>query len=338
MQPHLDPTAASEPRGYSQLVGDYEELFSGSAPQARPTRRERYRELVTGYFNVATDFYLAGWGRSFHFAPRRQGERLRDSIVRYERFIADELAASPGAQLLDLGCGVGGPMLSIAGHLQAQVTGVNNNAYQLAKARGFIREAKMEGACRLLEADFMSLPLDDASCDGAYSIEAVPHAPDKLGLFRETFRVLRPGGRFVATDWCLTERFQDTPEERVIRDEIERGNGLPGLMTIDETLAQLEASGFEVVRWRDLAADAEDGLAWYGPLVGQPPSLMSWLRAPWGRRLVTLLLRAGEFARIMPRGVVAVQQLLSDGADALVAGGRAGFFSPLVYWVARKPN
>ena len=40
------------------------------------------RTTTDEYYNVATDFYLYGWGNSFHFATRFAGESLEDSIVR----------------------------------------------------------------------------------------------------------------------------------------------------------------------------------------------------------------------------------------------------------------
>lgn len=40
------------------------------------------RTTTDEYYDVATDFYLYGWGNSFHFATRFAGESLEDSIVR----------------------------------------------------------------------------------------------------------------------------------------------------------------------------------------------------------------------------------------------------------------
>ncbi len=40
------------------------------------------RTTTDEYYDVATDFYLYGWGHSFHFATRFAGESLEDSIVR----------------------------------------------------------------------------------------------------------------------------------------------------------------------------------------------------------------------------------------------------------------
>ena len=77
-------------------------------------KREHYQQLVSHYYQLVTDFYEFGWGPSFHFAPRRRGESFKASLLRYQRFLADQLSLRPGMQVLDVGCGVGGPMGNLA--------------------------------------------------------------------------------------------------------------------------------------------------------------------------------------------------------------------------------
>lgn len=327
----------------SQLLTDdvrrYRDFFPAGDEAERARRRERYRELVVGYYDLATDFYLWGWGRSFHFAPRRKGESLSASLERFELRLTAPLDLRPGVEALDLGCGVGGPLLHLAGRTGASITGVNNNAYQLAKAREFATRRRLGDRCRFVEADFMQLPVAEASFDAVYSIEAVPHAPDKAALFREAFRVLRPGGCFAASDWCLTDLYDDgNAEHRRIRGDVELGNGLPALTSTAAVRRDLEAAGFEIVAWYDAARDADADVAWFAPLSGGGGSPMDRLRGPAGRAIVTPLLRVAEKLRLVRRGTAAVQEFLAQGADALVAGGAAGIFSPLVCWTVRKPR
>jgi sterol 24-C-methyltransferase len=44
-------------------------------------RKANYTTLVNQYYDIATDFYEYGWGRSFHFAIRAEGESLELSIA-----------------------------------------------------------------------------------------------------------------------------------------------------------------------------------------------------------------------------------------------------------------
>ena len=168
-------------------------------------RREQYRSLVNHYYDLVTDFYEFGWGQSFHFAPRRRGESFKASLLRHQHFLADRLALKPGMQVLDVGCGVGGPMGNLARYSGAGFVGINNNTYQIERAKHHTRDVR--SLCRFIHGDYMRIPEGDDCYDAAFAIESMPHAPDKAGAFREILRVLRPGACFAGYEWCLTDDF-----------------------------------------------------------------------------------------------------------------------------------
>lgn len=62
-----------------------------------------------------TSFYEYGWGESFHFAPRWKWESLRESIKRH-----GQLGLQKGQKVLDVGCGIGGPLREIARFRQSK--------------------------------------------------------------------------------------------------------------------------------------------------------------------------------------------------------------------------
>jgi sterol 24-C-methyltransferase len=77
-------------------------------------RNSSYTTLVNSYYELATLFYEWGWGQSFHFAYQLKGESFREAIARHEYFLAGRLGVNAGQQVLDVGCGIGGPMRNIA--------------------------------------------------------------------------------------------------------------------------------------------------------------------------------------------------------------------------------
>ena len=85
--------------------------------------------------------------------------------------------------------------------------------------------------------------LDDASVDFMISNCAINHAPDKDAVYRETFRFLKPGGRFVVSDIYATSEvpadFADDP------DAVAECWG--GAVTRDAYLSTLVAAGFEAL-------------------------------------------------------------------------------------------
>ena len=77
-------------------------------------------------------------------------------------------------RILDVGCGVGGPALTIAAHTGAHVTGVD-----LVSGRVAIAMERASDPTDFVVGDMLDLPFDDNSFDGAYSFEAICHVPTR---------------------------------------------------------------------------------------------------------------------------------------------------------------
>src|SRR5439155_1089557 len=125
------------------------------------------------------------------------GERYRDWSAgdtvrdRYAQLVADDL--SPGALIVDLGCGVAGPGRSVfAAH---RVVGVDCSHESLAAAR-----RRSPGAA-VIQADMASVSFRPASIDAVVAFYSVIHVPREVHavVFAEIVRWLRPGGLFVAS-------------------------------------------------------------------------------------------------------------------------------------------
>jgi len=300
-------------------------------------RKEDYRSLANHYYDLVTDFYEFGWGQSFHFAPRHRGESFKESLLRHEHFLADQLSLKPGMQVLDVGCGIGGPMHTLAHYSGASFVGVNNNAYQIARAKVHTRD--VQSLCRFIRCDYMQIPEDDNRYDAAIAIDSMPHAPDKTAAFREVCRILRPGACFAGYEWCLTDDFDPGNAKHLrIKKEIEKGNGLPDIAVTAEVCNALRMAGFELLEARDLAPESHPETPWYRALQGRDLSLASIPRTPIGRVLTNLILRVGEKLRMFPEGTTMVSTLLNRGADAKVEGGESGIFTPMFFFLARKPQ
>jgi sterol 24-C-methyltransferase len=302
------------------------------------SRTANYARMVNHYYDLVTDFYEYGWGQSFHFAPRHKGESFESSIARHEFFLAAQLGLKKGARVVDLGCGVGGPMRAIARFSGANVIGVNNNAYQITRGEKHTRAAGLEGQCRFEKADFMALPFESGSLDAAYAIEATCHAPSKVALFREILRVLKPGAHFAGYEWCLTDRYDATNERhRTIKKDIEVGDGLPDIWGTDAVVGGLLEAGFELVEARDLAVSSGSEIPWYEPIAGGW-SLTGVRRTPVGRWLTHRMVQVLEWTRMAPKGTTEVSDFLNVAADALVLGGQTGIFTPMFFFHVKKPG
>lgn len=60
-------------------------------------------------------------------------------------------------RVLDVGCGVGGPAREIARFADVKIVGVNNNDFQIQRARRYTKQAGLEGQVEFAKGDFMGL-------------------------------------------------------------------------------------------------------------------------------------------------------------------------------------
>lgn len=288
--------------------------------------KENVPAFVDTFYNLVTDIYEWGWGQSFHFSPSIQGKSHRDATRAHEERAADLIGARPGQRILDVGCGVGGPMRAIAAHSRANVVGITINEYQVGRARAHNRKAGLDSLCEVVQGNFLQMPFPDSSFDGAYAIEATCHAPRLEDVYGEVFRVLKPGGMFVSYEWVTTGSFRsDDPEHVEAIQGIERGDALPGLRRQDEVAGIASKVGFEVVEERDLAL---------------PPAGPWWTRLKMGRVAYWrnhLLVSALTLVGVAPKGVAEVHEMLYYTAVHLSKGGEMGIFTPMHMVLMRKP-
>lgn len=318
-------------------IREYESRYGGATPGSRDLRKADYQNFVKLYFDLTSDFYEYGWGRSFHFAPRAKNERFAESLARHEHRIADKLGLRSGMVALDLGCGIGGPLREIARHTGARIVGVNISSYQLDRARQLTEKAGLSHLADFVACDFMQMDFPDESFDAVFSIETTCCAPDKARVFGEAFRLLKPGGRFGTYEYCLTDSFDSEDSRHLrIKAQLELGGGLPDIVRPHEVDDSLQEVGFDLLDGRDLAAEDPMGIPWYQPLVG--PSLANFRSTKQGRLVTHGLVSMLERMGVVPRGTGRVSKLLNRAASAFAEGGQLGIFTPMYFALARKPD
>jgi len=329
-----------------RTISDYNALFkeddasAGHNAEKIKERQSAYAPMVNAYYDLVTDFYEYGWGQCFHFAPRFRGETFDASIARHEHYLALRLGLKSGMKVLDIGSGVGGPMRCIARFSGSNVIGVNNNAYQCKRSDILNARYGLSHLCSNVKTDFMNLPFAPNSVDAAYAIEATCHAPDKVGCFSQIFKSLKPGGMFAGYEWVMTNKYdKNNAEHRSIKHNIEYGDSLPDLANPEDVVQALKDAGFEVIEYFDVAeVAARNGnqVGWYETLQGGW-SLSQVKHSPLGRFTTQRTVDVMEFLHIAPKGTSDTHRMLCAAADSLAAGGAQGIFTPMFFFLARKP-
>ncbi|MCJ1476986.1 Delta(24)-sterol C-methyltransferase [Lambiella insularis] len=313
--------------------------------ETREARRAEYATLTRHYYNLVTDLYEYGWGTSFHFCRFAYGEPFQQAIARHEHYLAHRMNLREGMNVLDVGCGVGGPAREIAKFAGVNIVGLNNNDYQIERA---IRYAAKEGLSEQLsftKGDFMQMSFPSNTFDAVYAIEATVHAPSLEGVYSQIFRVLKPGGVFGVYEWLMTDAYDnDNPEHREIRLGIEQGDGISNMVKISESLQAIQDAGFVLEHHEDLA-NRPDLRPWYYPLagdfgmIGNFGDILTVARmTKLGRGAVHQFVGLLEKLGIASHGTQKTADSLARAADALVAGGQQKLFTPMYLMIARKPE
>jgi len=328
-------------------VQNYDQQFA-TAGDSLSNRASKDQDITDTYYNIATDFYEYGWGDSFHFATRYLGEGFRASIARHEHLIAQKLDMKPGEKVLDMGCGVGGPMRELVRFTGSDITGITINAHQVKRCNDITKKKGLSHLGRCKQLDFTAqTDHKDASFDKIYSIEALCHLNPRGPALKEAFRVLKPGGLFFAYEWVTKNSSgydRSNPEHTKVIRGIEHGNGLPDVIHDTDVKEQFLEAGFELLEFYDLVEEIdqrfgkEGSVPWYSPLDGDSGFFFdSFASTAMGRVSSHTLLVVLEALGLAPANSVATSSMLRDGADNLVLGGKTGWFTPMQVVLVRKP-
>ncbi len=153
-----------------------------------------------------------------------------------------------GETVLDLGSGAGFDCFLAANKVgkHGRVIGVDMTPEMIEKARENARKGNYKNVeFRLGEIE--NIPAADNSVDAVISNCVINLAPDKGRVFKEAWRVIKPGGRLMVSDLVLEK---ELPE--IVRNSIEAYIGcLTGAIMKDEYLKAIKNAGFRDVRILD---------------------------------------------------------------------------------------
>jgi SAM-dependent methyltransferase len=155
-------------------------------------------------------------------------------------------ALRPGETVVDLGSGAGMDAFLAARQVgpTGRVIGVDMTDAMLEKARENARKAGLEDVVEFRKGNIEALPVEDESVDAIISNCVINLSPEKERVYREAYRVLRPGGRIMISDVVL-----ERPLPQAVLDSIDAYLGCVGGASLrDEYLETIAKAGFREVR------------------------------------------------------------------------------------------
>lgn len=150
-----------------------------------------------------------------------------------------------GETVLDLGSGAGLDCFLAANKVgrTGRVIGIDMTPDMVKKAEE-LRERERYENVEFKLAEIESLPLADNSVDVVISNCVINLSPDKKEVFREAFRVLKPGGRLMISDIVLLKELPDS-----VKKSVEAYIGcLGGAILKEEYISAITEAGFLQVK------------------------------------------------------------------------------------------
>ena len=225
----------------------------------RQAVRERYTKLATAEERCCAPMTMSSCGCGAAY-PQAEILSLPAEAVSVSAGCGNPAAIAglkPGMVVVDLGSGGG-----IDAFLAAKKVGAEGRVYGIDATPEMVYRARRTAAeygfanveFRLGEIEH--IPLESGIADVVMSNCVINLSPDKEQVFREAFRVLKPGGKLAVSDIVL---LRDLPED--IRNDL-RGwsECVSGAVSEQEYLRAIERAGFERVKVEDRAVFAHEQL------------------------------------------------------------------------------
>ena len=157
-----------------------------------------------------------------------------------------------GKRVLDIGCGQGRPACILAEKYGATVVGTDLEAHLVKRSIARAEKMGLSELTEFLQVKPGPLTFPDNSFDMVVSSGAFTQIDDKLAMYRECLRVLKPGGVLSCYDWMKSAG--EYSQDMLYWFELE---GLTyAMLTPDEHLALFQQAGFN-------QASCDDRSAWY---------------------------------------------------------------------------
>jgi ubiquinone/menaquinone biosynthesis C-methylase UbiE len=215
------------------------------------TEVSQYLEQVRHYYDRMNPVILKDVGKTYQsglLMTDSQADPYRETNL----YCAAQAGINPGYHVLDAGCGVCGPSIDIAQHIEGvRIDAITLSPAQANTARELVQQVGLTDRIQIHVGDFHYLPFANEVFDLVFFFESTGYSYDHQRLFTEVYRVLRPGGSLY-----IKEPFtKESPLSDQEQQELAEFNKIYVYKTalISEAVQVISAVGFENVTSRDLS-------------------------------------------------------------------------------------
>ena len=283
---------------------------------------------VLDYYSVVNHLCALGNVEKMYIPPLLELDP--GGITRNQRLFELRMMGDIGLQalgedgdknILDVGCGRGRVASHVSDVTGAYVSGINIDPSQINNAIQYAARIGLDDNTDFRVSNLNdTLPYPDDHFDGSYQIQAFTYCRDRTAVFKELYRVLRPGGKFSYLDWVLLDKYDESVPAH--RDAVRKT--MPFIGAVDtvkytEIEKSMREAGFTVLSSRDASSGGHQG-----PLIQSERSHYRWVR---------------YFARLfLPVRFTSLLDRLKTHAEAFVTADELGVATTSYHIVCQKPD
>lgn len=215
-----------------------------------PDYKQKVGDCLRTYYGVLNHLCALGDVEKMYIPPLMDKHvSVLDNQLLYEESIARDIGLKPGDRVLDMGCGRGRVAAHMSKFSGAKIIGLNIDPNQLAQARSFTEEQGLQNEFIEWDQNNFPLPFEDASFDAFYEIQAYSLCKDLPAMFKEVYRVMKPGAKFSMLDWVSFPKYDPSnPEHAELMRRVKPLIGAVGTPTPSGLEKSLTEAGFQILR------------------------------------------------------------------------------------------
>jgi tocopherol O-methyltransferase len=206
---------------------------------------------IRKHYDRLSVLYRMLWGEHLHHGYWEDNESIARAQIKLMERLAEKADIPRGAQVLDIGCGLGGSAFWLATQYDCRVTGLTISPVQ---ARMATKKAKAKGLTdrlQFLVVDANWWQPQPESADVIWIMESSEHFSDKKGFFERCASALKPGGVLAVCAWLRGEGPPREDEQELVAT-IGKAMLSASLDTLSQYAAWMREANLEVETAKDI--------------------------------------------------------------------------------------